>query len=125
MYCLCVNVYCHRVTAQLQLTNNIISYHVIYLYRTSGGTRICFRNTNGNFSAQQVWVLKCTSVAGPSLSARDSACASKAGLCIVILRAAGYWRPKCFNTVENIYERTNVMQLGSTFICNCIIHNMT
>jgi len=26
MYCLCVNVYCHRVTTQLQLTN--ISYHV-------------------------------------------------------------------------------------------------
>jgi len=25
MYCLCVNVYCHRVTTQLQLTN--ISYH--------------------------------------------------------------------------------------------------
>ena len=28
MYCLCVNVYCHRVTTQLQLTN--ISYHIIY-----------------------------------------------------------------------------------------------
>ena len=27
MYCLCVNVYCHRVTAQLQLTN--ISYHIV------------------------------------------------------------------------------------------------
>ena len=27
MYCLCVNVYCHRVTTQLQLTN--ISYHII------------------------------------------------------------------------------------------------
>ena len=27
MYCLCVNVYCHRVTNQLQLIN-IISYHV-------------------------------------------------------------------------------------------------
>ena len=27
MYCLCVNVYCHRVTTQLQLTN--ISYHKI------------------------------------------------------------------------------------------------
>ena len=27
MYCLCVNVYCHRVTIQLQLTN--ISYHII------------------------------------------------------------------------------------------------
>ena len=26
MYCLCVNVYCHRVTTQLQLTN--ISYHI-------------------------------------------------------------------------------------------------
>ena len=26
MYCLCVNVYCHRVTTQLQLTN--ISYHM-------------------------------------------------------------------------------------------------
>ena len=24
MYCLCVNVYCHRVTTQLQLTNIII-----------------------------------------------------------------------------------------------------
>ena len=29
MYCLCVNVYCHRVTTQLQLTN--ISYHISYL----------------------------------------------------------------------------------------------
>ena len=27
MYCLCVNVYCHRVTTQLQLTN--IPYHII------------------------------------------------------------------------------------------------
>ena len=27
MYCLCVNVYCHRVTTQLQLT--IISYPII------------------------------------------------------------------------------------------------
>ena len=27
MYCLCVNVYCHWVTTQLQLTN--ISYHII------------------------------------------------------------------------------------------------
>ena len=27
MYCLCVNVYCHRVTTQLQLTN--ISYHLL------------------------------------------------------------------------------------------------
>ena len=26
MYCLCVNVYCHRVTTQLQLTNNIYIY---------------------------------------------------------------------------------------------------
>ena len=28
MYCLCVNVYCHRVTTQLHLTN--ISYHISY-----------------------------------------------------------------------------------------------
>ena len=27
MYCLCVNVYCHRVTTQLQLIN--ISYHIM------------------------------------------------------------------------------------------------
>ena len=27
MYCSCVNVYCHRVTTQLQLTN--ISYHIM------------------------------------------------------------------------------------------------
>ena len=34
MYCLCVNVYCQRVTTQLQLTN--ISYHIIsYLHRIS------------------------------------------------------------------------------------------
>jgi hypothetical protein len=26
MYCLCVNVYCHRVTTQLQLIN--VSYHI-------------------------------------------------------------------------------------------------
>ena len=31
MYCLCVNVYCHRVTTQLQLTN--ISYHIWKLTR--------------------------------------------------------------------------------------------
>ena len=30
IYCLCVNVYCHRVTTQLQLTN--ISYHIICTY---------------------------------------------------------------------------------------------
>jgi hypothetical protein len=30
MYCLCVNVYCHRVTTQLQLTN--ISYRIIKLH---------------------------------------------------------------------------------------------
>ena len=30
MYCLCVNVYCHRVTTQLQLTK--ISYHIISSY---------------------------------------------------------------------------------------------
>ena len=29
MYCLCVNVYCHRVTTQLQLTN-ISKYIKIY-----------------------------------------------------------------------------------------------
>jgi len=32
MYCLCVNVYCYRVTTQLQLTNilyHTISYHII------------------------------------------------------------------------------------------------
>ena len=28
MYCLCVSVYCHRVTTQLQLTN--ISYHIFF-----------------------------------------------------------------------------------------------
>ena len=31
MYCLRVNVYCHRVTTQLQLTN--ISYHISYQVR--------------------------------------------------------------------------------------------
>jgi hypothetical protein len=35
MYCLRVNVYCHRVTTQLQLIN--ISYHIIsYLHRLVG-----------------------------------------------------------------------------------------
>ena len=29
MYCLCVNVYCHRVTTQMQLINK--SYHIIFL----------------------------------------------------------------------------------------------
>ena len=38
MYCLCVNVYCHRVTTQLQLTN--ISYHIPEEEKT---------NTNGVF----------------------------------------------------------------------------
>ena len=32
-YCLCVNVYCHRVTTQLQLTN--ISYGQVYFYAIS------------------------------------------------------------------------------------------
>jgi len=31
MYCLCVNVYCHRVTTQLQLIINIILYIYIYI----------------------------------------------------------------------------------------------
>jgi hypothetical protein len=30
MYCLCVNVYCHRVTTQLQLINISISTCLIY-----------------------------------------------------------------------------------------------
>jgi hypothetical protein len=34
VYCLCVNVYCHRVTIQLQLIN--ISYHIIYRIRHTG-----------------------------------------------------------------------------------------
>jgi len=34
MYYLCVNVYCHRVTTQLQLIN--ISYHIIYRIRHTG-----------------------------------------------------------------------------------------
>ena len=36
VYCLCVNVYCHRVTTQLQLTN--ISYHFNWtlLHATTG-----------------------------------------------------------------------------------------
>ena len=33
MYCLCVNVYCHRVTTQLQLTN--ILYHIKWMYSVS------------------------------------------------------------------------------------------
>jgi hypothetical protein len=32
MYCLCVNVYCHRVTTQLQLMNNY-KYNVIKIYK--------------------------------------------------------------------------------------------
>ena len=36
MYCLCVNVYCHRVTTQLQLTN--ISYHIKF-----GGISLCLK----------------------------------------------------------------------------------
>jgi hypothetical protein len=43
MYCLCVNVYCHRVTTQLQLIN-IISYYIIShqacLRRKADGTDI-------------------------------------------------------------------------------------
>jgi hypothetical protein len=31
MYCLCVNVYCHRVITQLQLIN--ISYHIISYHK--------------------------------------------------------------------------------------------
>jgi len=30
MYCLCVNVYCHRVSTQMQLIYHIISYHISY-----------------------------------------------------------------------------------------------
>jgi hypothetical protein len=62
---------------------------------------MCFANSNGNFSAQRVWVSNCTSVAGHSLSLRDSAGDRKAGLCAVVLRTAGFWRPRCFNTVES------------------------
>ena len=35
MYCLCVNVYCNRVTTQLQLTN--ISYIISYRYGSKSG----------------------------------------------------------------------------------------
>ena len=34
MYCLCVNVYCHRVTTQLQLTNISSMYVSLYKHNT-------------------------------------------------------------------------------------------
>jgi len=37
-YCLCANVYCHRVTTQLQLIN--ISYHTISIYWISKGMQL-------------------------------------------------------------------------------------
>ena len=43
-YCLCVNVYCHRVTTQLQLTN---IYHIIYriIYQFPTIIQKSFHNT--------------------------------------------------------------------------------
>jgi hypothetical protein len=32
VYCLCVNVYCHRVTTQLQLINILLYYYYYYYY---------------------------------------------------------------------------------------------
>ena len=48
--CICVLYYCHRVAAQLQLTNisyhiisyHIISYHIIKVNRVSGGIALSF-----------------------------------------------------------------------------------
>jgi hypothetical protein len=40
MYCLCLNVYCHRVTTQLQLIN--ISNAAIYLNISYHGTFLIF-----------------------------------------------------------------------------------
>ena len=52
MYCLCVNVCCHRVTTQLQLTN--ISYHKPpgTLWATPGLLRVCFTFLYGTCNNQ-------------------------------------------------------------------------
>jgi hypothetical protein len=46
MYCLCVNVYCHRVSTQFQLTN-ISIYIYIYIY-------ISIKSTEKNFTFHSV-----------------------------------------------------------------------
>ena len=47
MYCLCVNVYCHRVTTQLQLTN--ISYHIISYCRPEQVTYINMAHSHNGY----------------------------------------------------------------------------
>jgi hypothetical protein len=48
MYCLCVNVYCHRVSTQLQLTNiSLIIYHFSVLGTAWAENKYCvpYHNT--------------------------------------------------------------------------------
>jgi hypothetical protein len=47
MYCLCVNVYCHRVTTQLQLINisYIITYHTCHMLCPAPPTSLYRFNT--------------------------------------------------------------------------------
>jgi len=43
MYCLCLNVYCHRVTTQLQLINiSISTYNYCYYISAKPSTATCF-----------------------------------------------------------------------------------
>jgi len=54
MYCLCVNVYCHWVTIQLQLIN--ISYFgeiMVFCYSDFVGNRIEIRNETVLISVQR------------------------------------------------------------------------
>ena len=62
MYCLCVNVYCHRVATQLQLIN--ISYHISYV--TQGSLTKCQELYKNSLTIQPVcssqeWFYTCHS----------------------------------------------------------------
>ena len=50
MYCLCVNVYCHRVTTQLQLINiSNISTLNLFTYFTTKHSKAFMKKTTKNF----------------------------------------------------------------------------
>jgi hypothetical protein len=51
MYCLCVNVYCHRVSTQLQLTNISISISIVTVALTSVQWTVYF---HGSTRSEQV-----------------------------------------------------------------------
>jgi len=74
MYCLCVNVYCHRVTTQLQLIN--ISYHIVcpalfvwtvHEIRTKKLHGVCARGSHVDIALTKNYRARCTMVSTYSM----------------------------------------------------------